>query len=142
MPNDSQPFPATFPLNLLESKKKQKRRRNTSGESNDQDEEDFEETPAELMFTMLRDIQTKLVNLTTTVNEVSNKLDNHIADCKSDVNVKKLKDQILSTQEALLSIDKSQYEEDKKRKFKCIPKWGEKHKARRDAYLITSQYRL
>ena len=134
MPNDSQPFPATFPLNLLESKKKQKRRRNTSGESNDQDEEDFEETPAELMFTMLRDIQTKLVNLSTTVNEVSNKLDNHIANCKTDVNVKELKEQILSTQEALLSIDKSQYEEDKKRKFKCIPTWGEKHKARRDAY--------
>ena len=120
--SQSQPFPATFPLNLDKRKKRH------------HGEDDEIETPAEQMFNILEDIQMKVVNLTTIVNEVSTKLDNHIANCGTSDHVKELKDQILSTQEALLSIDKSQYEEDKRRKFKCIPKWGELHKKRRDAY--------
>lgn len=121
----SQPFPASFPLNL-ENRNKRAR----------DGEDDEVETPAEQMFNILADIQVKLVNLTTTVNEVSLKLDNHIANCGNSDHVKELKDQILSTQEALLGMgsDKSQYEENKRRKFRCIPKWGELHKKRRDAY--------
>lgn len=131
MPNDSQSFPATFPLNVEKRRKRKDRDGNSSEEDN--------ETPEDLMFSILQDIQTKIVNLTTTVNEVSAKLDNHIDNCGgSDPNVKALKDQILSTQEALMSIDTKQpdkqYEEDKRRKFQCIPKWGELHKKRRDAY--------
>ena len=132
MPKDSQgqAFPATFPLNLDRRKKKKR------ADGSDDDDDDEIETPAEQMFNILQDIQMKLVNLTTTVNEVSTKLDNHVANCDNSEHVKELKDQILSTQQALLNIDsdKNQYEEDKRRKFQCIPKWGELHKKRRDAY--------
>lgn len=126
MSHDSLPFPATFPLNLEKRRKRSHR--------DDSDNEDDTETPSELLFNILQDIQTKVVNLTTIVNEVSAKLDSHIESCGGDSNVKALKDQILSTQQALMSIDNSQYEEDKRRKFRCIPKWGELHKKRRDAY--------
>ena len=128
MTNDSDPFPATFPLNL-DPKKGRKRSKTTNSRSDG--EEDAEESTE---MSILRDIQRKLVNLTTVVNELTTKVDTHISNCPSDNSVKTLKDQIQSTQEALLNIDNSQYEEDKKRKFRCIPKWGELHRKRRDSY--------
>ena len=124
MGESSQSIPATFPLNVRNGK-----RRFVAGNEEDDDPIEEETDPVKI----LKSLRNQMINLTTIVNELNNKMDNHISTCKNDA-VKDLQSQVLSTQEALLNINKNQYEDDKKRKFRCIPRWGELHKARRDSY--------
>ena len=126
-------IPSTFPVGIVEARRQSKRSRTTHDDS-DEDSEYEEETAQEYNSHLLQDIVTKLVNLTTIVNELNTKIDTHITSCQGDQSARDLHSQVLSTQQALLKINENQYEEDKRKKFRCIPRWGELHRTRRDAY--------
>lgn len=127
----SQPTPSTFPLNLLNGRRKRAR---TIGGEDAGDNDEYDESVEEFQTRLLQDIQLKLINLSTTVNEVSNKLDQHISSCEGDTSVKQLQADVLSTQQAILKIGDNTFEEDNKLKFNSIPQWGTLHRERRDAY--------
>ena len=71
-------LPASFPLNLaLQRKRKKPNRDGDSSDGDSSDGEEYEESAAEYNTRLLHDLIQKLTNVTTTLNELNDKIDTH-----------------------------------------------------------------
>ena len=137
----TQDIPSSLPVPAVVRLDKKKRKKS------DKDEMEFEDETLQLLY----DIQLKLVNLQTQVNNVEEKVDHHIKICKDDVvkglveakeDLQNIKNNIspsnLSTQQAIEAMsdttNSETFESDKALKFEYIGDWGKLHRERRDRF--------
>ena len=134
--NSVQSSPSVFPLSSFQPLDDEGARKRRRSERRDSEEN---ETSEEIL--LLRDIQVRLRNMEEKIDTVSTDLKLHLQSC-SDVNMKTLEQDVVNIKTKLNSTPTITHPTQETRlneslntlKYRCIPKWGSMHRARREGH--------